>query len=118
MTSPLHGHRFTLEPYVRAALAPAESSPSRRIRVPFRDETRGEQTELVFPAPPVPAGLERTVFVKASGYYKVHVDATGQPQTELAERILAEPGFAARYCFREYLRWEAGLRAQAAKAGH
>jgi hypothetical protein len=78
---------------------------------------RGEQTELVFPAPPVPAGLERTVFVKASGYYKVHVDATGEPRTELAERILGEPGFAARYSFREYLKWEAALRAQAEKSG-
>ncbi len=72
----------------------------------------GERTELVFPAPPCKAGLERTVFVKASGFYKVHVDATGEPRAKLAERVLTEPGFAARYSFREYLKWEAGLRAR------
>jgi len=76
----------------------------------------GERTELVFPAPPLKAGLERTVFVKASGFYKVHVDATGEPKAALAERVLTEPGFAARYSFREFLKWEAGLRALAEAA--
>jgi hypothetical protein len=70
---------------------------------------RGERTELVFAAPPMKEGLERTVFVKASGYYRIHIDAQGEPQTALIARVLGEPGFAARYSFREYLRWEAGL---------
>jgi hypothetical protein len=76
----------------------------------------GERTELVFAAPPLKEGLERTVFVKASGYYKVHIDAKGEPQTELIARVLGEPGFAARYSFREYQKWEAGLRAQLERA--
>jgi hypothetical protein len=76
----------------------------------------GEWTELEFTAPPLKEGLVRTVFVKASGYYKVHVDDTGEPRLDLAERILTEPGFAARYSFSEYLKWEAGLRAGAAAA--
>jgi len=61
-------------------------------------------------------GLERTVFVKASGYYKVHIDAKGEPQTGLIARVLGEPGFAARYSFREYQKWEAGLRARLERA--
>ncbi len=77
---------------------------------------RGERTELVFAAPPLKEGLARTMFIKASGYYRTHLDATGEPQPELAERILTEPGFAARYSFREYLKWEAGVRAEAEKA--
>ena len=77
---------------------------------------RGERTELVFAAPPLKDGMERTVFVKASGYYKIHLEATGEPRLDLAERILTEPGFAARYSFREYLKWEAGLRAEADRA--
>ena len=77
---------------------------------------RGDRTELVFAAPPLKDGLERTVFVKASGYYKIHLEATGEPRLDLAERILTEPGFAARYSFREYLKWEAGLRAEAERA--
>lgn len=77
---------------------------------------RGERTELVFSVPPAKQGLERTVFVKASGYYKIHIDAQGEPQTELIGCVLGEPGFAARYSFREYLKWEASLRAEAEKA--
>jgi hypothetical protein len=77
---------------------------------------RGERTELVFAAPPLKEGLARTMFIKASGYYRAHLDATGEPRLELAERILTEPGFAARYSFREYLKWEAGVRAEAERA--
>ena len=65
---------------------------------------RGDWTELAFEAPPLGEGLERTVLVKASGYYKVHLEARGEPQSELIERVLEEPGFAARYSLREYLR--------------
>jgi hypothetical protein len=80
---------------------------------------RGERTDLVFPAPPARGGLDRTVFVKASGFYNIHVDARGEPQTALIDRVLGEPGFAARYSFREYLEWEAGLRARLEKPkGH
>lgn len=76
---------------------------------------RGDRTELVFAAPPMKEGLERTVFVKASGYYRIHIEAKGEPQTELIARVLGEPGFAARYSYREYLKWEAALLAKAAK---
>jgi hypothetical protein len=74
----------------------------------------GERTELVFAAPPIKDGLARTVFVKASGYYKIHLNAMGEPLTGLVERVLGEPGFAARYSFREYLKWEAGILANQA----
>lgn len=77
---------------------------------------RGDRTEIVFDAPPLKPGLQRTLFVKASGYYRSHIDATGTPRLDLAERVLTEPGFAARYSFREYLKWQAGLRAEAAIA--
>jgi hypothetical protein len=77
---------------------------------------RGERTELVFAVPPMKEGLERTVFVKASGYYRIHIDAKGEPQTERIARVLGEPGFAARYSFREYQKWEAALRAEVEKA--
>ena len=93
---------------VRAEIASTDSSY-------LVSPNRGERTELVFAAPALKEGLARTVFVKASGYYKAHLDATGEPQTELAERILGEPGFAARYSFREYLKWEAGVRAEMAR---
>jgi len=74
---------------------------------------RNDRVELVFPAPPVPAGLERTVLLKASGYYRAHIEASGEPQTGLITRILMEPGFAARYSFRKYLEWESSVLARA-----
>ncbi|MCK7482505.1 MAG: hypothetical protein M0C28_39315 [Candidatus Moduliflexus flocculans] len=77
---------------------------------------RGDRTEIVFAAPPLKPGLQRTLFIKASGYYRSHIDATGTPRLDLAERVLTEPGFAARYSFRGYLKWQAGLRAEVAKA--
>lgn len=94
---------------VRATLAATDGSY-------LESPNPGERTELVFAAPPLKNGLARTVFVKASGYYKIHLDATGEPKTELVERVLGEPGFAARYSFREYLKWEAGIRAELAGA--
>jgi len=77
---------------------------------------RGERTELVFPVPPRTEGQDRTVFVKAAGYYRIHIEAKGEPQTELIDRVLGEPGFAARYSFREYQKWEAALQAEVEKA--
>jgi len=77
---------------------------------------RGERTELAFPAPPLKEGLERTLFVKASGYYKIHLEARSEPQTELIARVFGEPDFAARHTFRDYLKWEAALRAELERA--
>jgi hypothetical protein len=74
--------------------------------------SRGERTALVFAAPPLKQGLERTVFVKASGYYRIHVDPLGEPRTELIERVFKEPDFAARLAFRDYRQWEAAVLAK------
>ena len=77
----------------------------------------GERTELVFAAPPLEPGLERTVLLKASGYYQVHLEASGEPRTGLIARVLDEPGFAARYSLREYRKWAAGVMAESGKSG-
>jgi hypothetical protein len=76
---------------------------------------RGDRTELAFPAPPLKDGLDRTVLIKATGYYDIHLDARGDPQKDVANRILNEPGFAAKLALKEYLKWEAGLRVEAGK---
>lgn len=73
---------------------------------------RGERTTITFKAPPSRSGLERTVFVKASGYYRIHIDPSGEPQTELIERVFKEPDFAARLAFRDYRKWEAAVLAK------
>jgi hypothetical protein len=88
---------------VRAELAATD-------RAYLESREAGERTELVFAAPPTPEGLARTVFVKASGYYRAHIEARGEPRTELIGRLLGEPDFAARYSLREYLRSGPGLK--------
>jgi hypothetical protein len=74
---------------------------------------RGDWSEAVFTTPARITGLERTVFVKATGYYDVHLTAAGEPQLATLYRLLAEPGYATRLSLEEYFKWEAGLRADA-----
>lgn len=66
----------------------------------------GDTAELVFPAPDRIAHMERTVILKASGYYDIHLNVQGQPQIEILNRIHNEPGFAVQYSFKEYLQWK------------
>jgi hypothetical protein len=76
---------------------------------------RGDRAELTFLAPSRVDDLERTILLKATGYYDIHLDAMGEPQTEIIEKMANEPGFTARFALKEYLKWEASLRAQAEK---
>jgi hypothetical protein len=66
----------------------------------------GDSAELVFPAPDRIANMERTVILKASGYYDIHLNAQGEPQSEILNRIHNDPGFAVQYSFKEYLHWK------------
>lgn len=66
----------------------------------------GDSVELVFLAPERIDHMERTVILKASGYYDIHLNAQGEPQSETLNRIHNEPGFAVQYSFKEYLHWK------------
>jgi hypothetical protein len=65
----------------------------------------GQRASLVFPVPPAKAGLKRTLFAKVAGYYDMHLDATGPPQFEIANRLRTEPGFVAKFALEEYFKW-------------
>ncbi len=65
----------------------------------------GDWAELVYKAPEHQEDLERSVIIKASGYYDIHLQAEGEPRTEILDRFV-EPGFAIQYAFKEYLKWE------------
>ncbi len=47
--------------------------------------------DLSYSVPPTKDGYERTVILQSRGYYKIHVDDSGEPQTELIERMKKEP---------------------------
>lgn len=66
----------------------------------------GDSAELVFNAPPRNPTAARTLILKASGYYDIHLGAQGEPNQEFLERIHSEPGFAVKHAFQEYLKWK------------
>lgn len=62
----------------------------------------GDFAELTFAAPGKTAGLERTVLLKARGYYEVHFTPTGAGQPDLARQMLRDPNRAVRYALENY----------------
>jgi len=70
---------------------------------------KGMRADLAFAVPPRQPGKERTVFAKVGGYYDIHMEALGDPQTTVLSRFLSEPGFAGRYGLDEYLQWKKEL---------
>jgi hypothetical protein len=73
--------------------------------------------ELVFEAPPRDAGLERTILLRANGYYRIHVHKDGEPQPELVRRLIQEPGAFGRYSLRLLGEHEQRLVALGTRAG-
>jgi hypothetical protein len=67
----------------------------------------GDKIGVSFPSPPRPEGTQRSVFIKAGGYYDIHLEARAAPQTEIIQKMFAEPGYVTRYAIREYLKWRA-----------
>ena len=66
----------------------------------------GDSTELVFQVPPSHPGMERTVILRTAGYYHMHLNADGDPNRDILDRIHSEPGFALQHALEEYKRWE------------
>ena len=62
----------------------------------------GAPAELVFPAPARKPGFDRSIMVGASGYYDIHLEAMGEPQTHIIRTILAEPGATLEYARKMY----------------
>jgi len=56
-----------------------------------------DRVDLSFAAPDKPAGLERTLILKARGYYEVHAHPQGPSDPELARRMIREPALAVRH---------------------
>lgn len=64
----------------------------------------GEFAELSYDSPPKLNGTERTVIVKATGYYDIHLKPEGKKQAQILERIESEPGFTLQFAHQEYLK--------------
>jgi hypothetical protein len=70
----------------------------------------GDWTKLTFFAPPRTPGMDRSVVLKASGYYDIHLNAQGPCQKEIVNRIAFEPGFSIQYALEEYSQWKNELQ--------
>jgi hypothetical protein len=66
----------------------------------------GDRAALEFVAPRTPAaGMERTVFVHARGYYRLHLDATGAPDSVTLRDLATVPDGAARFSAERFAAW-------------
>ena len=66
----------------------------------------GDTADLTFHVPPRHAGTDRTVFLHSRGYYKLHVAATGEPDTRTLQEIENVPGAAARFAANQFAQWQ------------
>jgi hypothetical protein len=58
----------------------------------YYTSVEGDSVEIEFEMPPGPSpGFSRTVILKSTGYYLLHLPGTGPSQAALADRILDEP---------------------------
>lgn len=62
--------------------------------------TTQDWAELVFVTPPRIKGHQRSVLLKSSGYYEIHVPAEGEPQRELLAKLMTEAGAYGQYTLR------------------
>jgi hypothetical protein len=58
---------------------------------------RQNRAEIRFPAPPRRPGWDRSVLLKSTGYYLIHVTARGEPRFDLMKRLVDEPGAYGRF---------------------
>jgi hypothetical protein len=79
---------------VRALLASADGQYHRMPNT-------GDEVELTFPVPLTKPGTQRTVILRASGYYDIHLNAAGPKQEQLLDKIHHEPGFALTFSQKE-----------------
>jgi hypothetical protein len=75
---------------------------------------KGDSAEVIFQGVPLSSDRERSLILKVTGYYDIHLEAKGEPNLELIEKIHSEPGFTIQYALQEYWKMR---QAQGAKRG-
>jgi hypothetical protein len=83
-----------------ANVLPLLTSADRRELV----KHRGDTADLLFMDPSPTAGMTRSYLLAAHGWYRLHVPASGPPQTAVLERALIEPLAASRIVTGELMR--------------
>jgi hypothetical protein len=71
----------------------------------------GESIEVFFGEPPPRAGMLRSTFFMAEGWYRVETNGGMPRQSRVLEEIMTQPDAAHRHALAEYVRWVAAQRA-------
>ncbi len=79
---------------------------------------KGDLTEAVFPKPSETGNGRRSLILKVTGYYDVHLEASGEPNLEVIRRVHTEPGFTARFALEEYRKMREAQDAGTGKGNH
>lgn len=69
----------------------------------------GDAFTLCFPAPDVAPGLERTIFLRATGYYQIHLPDDLPDRTPELAAIGATPGGITHYALDLFRKWQAEI---------
>ncbi len=69
----------------------------------------GDNFTASFDAPRLNAGLERSVFLKTSGFYEIHLSKNQPEQTELIQKLSDTPGAIVEYSIDEFIKWRTQL---------
>jgi hypothetical protein len=75
-------------------------------------------TELGFPAPEQDGSSTRTIFVKANGYYDMHVERRGVPRLLTLLWLKFDKDFIIRYAIQRYLEMQRTIRTYSASLSH
>ena len=84
------------------ALRELAAADGRYLSMPFI----GDQTDISFPVPAQKSGLDRAVFLHSRGYYKLHLDGTGEPDKRALEAFEKEPGSALQFAAAQFQQWQ------------
>lgn len=66
----------------------------------------GDKAELTFQSLPQFNDMERSIILKASGYYDIHLKAEGEPKNDIIRKFFVDPEYMNKYAFKEYLKWK------------
>jgi hypothetical protein len=79
--------------------------------------TPTDKVEMTFLPSALKPGMQRSIFLRTVSRYEIRPSPGGGVPSEVAARLIGEPGFAVRYALEEYLKWEASVRAKLKNAG-
>ena len=65
----------------------------------------GDYFLLEYDALPIVAGMERTYFLKTTGYYELHLPKNKPMEKELLQKLVSEPGEVVKYAMELYNKW-------------